>query len=115
MRVLADYEERAIPSMKDSESARILRALYPEQAFQFTSPTGSVGHAAYNLAQFQDQLEVIPKDSIQYHQERRDFSRWIRETLTDPDLAEAIGECTERHELVSILGTRIEELRNRLN
>jgi alpha-amylase len=115
MRVLADYEERAIPSMKDPEAARILRTLSPEEVFQFNSPTGSVGHAAYNLAQFQALLEVVPKDSIQYHQERGDFSSWIREMLTDTDLSETIGECTERHELVSILGTRIEELRNRLN
>jgi alpha-amylase len=114
MRVLADYEQRAIPLMNDPNAARILRTLSREQAFQFASPTGSVGHTAFNLVQFQDQLDVVPLDSIQYHQERGDFSRWIRETLMDPGLSESIGGCTERHEMVSIIGTRIEELHNRL-
>jgi alpha-amylase len=110
MRVLADYELRTIRVMKNRKSAKTLRTVSPEQAFHFASPSGFIGHTAYNLDQFEELLSIIPKDSIRFHQERGDFFRWITDILEDPRLAEGIIGLNERHDLVKIIKERRELL-----
>jgi len=110
MKVLADFESRNIRVMKNKGSARTLRVLPPDLAFHFSGPTGFIGHAAYNLDQFEEQLAVVPGDSIQYHAERGDFRNWIAEVLDDMKLANAIDGVLERHELIRIVRERREFL-----
>lgn len=110
MRVLAHMEARNIRVMKNRRSARTLRVLAPEDAFYFAGPAGFIGHTAYSLDQFEELLHVVPKDSIQYHVGRGDFVSWITSVLEDQKLAEAIGELTERHELIKAVGERRELL-----
>jgi len=110
MRVLADFEAGNIRLMKNKKSAKTLRSLSPEQAFHFAGPSGFIGYAAYNLDQFEELLYLVPKESIQYHQERGDFSNWITDILEDPRLAEEIRGITERHELTKIVKARREQL-----
>jgi len=110
MRVIADYESRHIRMLKNRKSAKILRTLSPEQAFHFACPTGFIGHTAYNLDQFEMLLSFIPPDSLNYHQERGDFARWITDVLNDPELAESINGLTERHDLISVIKERRELL-----
>jgi len=110
MRVLADYELRNIRVMKNRKSAKTLRTLTPEQAFHFAGPSGFIGHTAYNLDQFEELLYIVPKDSIQFHQERGDFSLWITDILEDPRLAESIAGLTERHDLAHVIKERRELL-----
>ena len=87
MAILADFENRNIRRMKTKRSARTWRTLTPEEAFHFTSPSGYVGYAAYSSSQFADLLQVVPADSIIYHQKRGDIARWIEHTLQDQKLA----------------------------
>ena len=45
--------------------------------FVFRMPDGSdIGHAS-NLYEFEQQLRVIPSESIRYHAERNHFSNWV--------------------------------------
>jgi alpha-amylase len=106
MRVLADYEARNIRVMKNKKSARTLRVLSPEQAFYFAGPGGFIGHTAYNLDQFEEMLCIVPKDSIEFHQLRGDFVRWITDVLEDPRLAECIQDLSERHDLIETVRER---------
>jgi len=108
--VVADYELRNIRVTKNRKSAKTLRTLPPELAFHFAGPTGFIGYSSYNLDQFEEQLYIVPKDSIIYHQEREDFSRWINDVLEDPRLAESIRGMTERHELTGLVKERREQL-----
>jgi alpha-amylase len=110
MRVLADFESRNIRVMKNRKSAKTLRILPPEQAFHFAGPSGFIGHAAYSLDQFEEQLYVVPKDSITYHQDREDFYHWINDVLEDQKLAESIRTLRERHELTEAVKERRELL-----
>jgi hypothetical protein len=96
--------------MKNRKSAKTLRILPPEQAFHFAGPSGFIGHAAYNLDQFEEQLYVVPMDSIAYHQEREDFYHWINDVLEDQKLAESIRGIGERHELIAAVKERRELL-----
>ena len=110
MRIIADYESRNIRMMKNRKSAKILRTLSPEQAFHFACPTGFIGHTAYNLDQFEEILYFVPQDSLNYHQDRGDFARWITDVLEDPQLAESISGLTVRHDLLSVIKERRELL-----
>jgi hypothetical protein len=110
MRVIADYESRNIRMMKNRKSAKILRTLSPEQAFHFACPSGFIGHTAYNLDQFEELLYFVPQDSLNYHRERGDFTRWITDMLGDPQLAESISRLTERHDLLRVIKERRELL-----
>ena len=110
MRIIADYESRNIRMMKNRKSAKILRTLSPEQAFHFACPTGFIGHTAYNLDQFEEFLYFVPQDSLNYHQDRGDFARWITGVLEDPQLAESISGLTVRHDLLSVIKERRELL-----
>ncbi len=110
MRIIADYESRNIRMMKNRKSAKILRTLSPEQAFHFACPSGFIGHTAYNLDQFEELLYFVPQDSLNYHQDRGDFVKWITDVLDDPQLAESINGLTERHDLISVIKERRELL-----
>jgi alpha-amylase len=110
MRVLADFESRSIRVMKNRGSAKTLRILPLELAFHFAGPSGFVGHTAYNLEQFEELLYLVPNDSIQYHAERGDFTKWIAEALDDPLLAERIEGLKDRHELINVIKERRELL-----
>jgi alpha-amylase len=114
MRILADYEDRALRTMKNRKLARALRSLSPENAFHFTAPSGFIGYAAYSLDQFCELLAIVPADSIRYHLERGDFACWIAETLGDTGLAERIKGCTERQELITLVCEGRERLWNHL-
>lgn len=112
MKVLSDYEGRNIRVMKNRGAAKTLRTLPPELAFHFAGPTGFIGHAAYNLDQFEELLYVVPGDSLRHHVERGDFQNWIRSVLDDPKLANVIDGMQERHELTEAVRERREYLWN---
>ena len=110
MSVIADYESRNIRMMKNRKSAKILRTLSPEQAFHFACPGGFIGHTAYNLDQFEELLYFIPQDSLNHHQDRGDFAKWITDVLEDQELAESISGLNERHVLTRMIKERRELL-----
>jgi alpha-amylase len=114
MRILADYEERALRYTKNRKAARTLRILPPETAFHFNSPSGFIGHTAYSLDQFCELLTVVPGDSFQYHRERGDFTSWIKEVLGDTGLAENVKDSTEQQELINLVCERRQQLWNHL-
>ena len=114
MAVLSDFEKRAIRFMKNKRSAKTLRALTPEEAFHFASPSGYVGYAAYSLDQFCDLLKVVPSDSIEYHQMRGDIAHWIEHVLFDQKLSEDIIGHTDRQDLIKIIDERRKLLWSRL-
>ncbi len=110
MAILADFELRNIKMMKNRLSAKTLRTLSPTEAFHFTSPSGYVGYAAYNLDQFCALLRVVPGDSIAYHQERGDIAQWIEQTLDDKELAKSVRTSVDRQELLTVINERRELL-----
>ncbi len=115
MAILADFEKRNIRVLKNRSSAKTLRTLTPEEAFNFSSPGGYVGYSAYSLDQFCDLLRVVPSDSIAYHQERGDIVKWIEHTLDDKKLADSVKTGADRQELLSLINERREVLWSHLN
>jgi CheY-like chemotaxis protein len=54
--------------------------------FLFSMPDGTVVDRAHDLRSLLEKLRVVPEESITYHADRNDFSRWLR-VRTEFDLA----------------------------
>jgi len=48
--------------------------------------------AAFNLEDFWEKIKKIPVASLEFHQKRGDFARWIRDVFKEIKLAERIGK-----------------------
>jgi alpha-amylase len=73
-------------------ATEVLRTLPRNEAFYFFEDVDKyTGKSASSLAEFCDMTKTIDKKSIVFHFKRRDFERWIKETLRDPKLAKRIS------------------------
>jgi len=67
------------------------KTVTPDQGFHFftdiAQPTGQV---ALSLREFTLKLKEIPITSIEFHQKRGDFAKWIRNIFEDTVLADAV-------------------------
>ncbi|MHA1939331.1 MAG: DUF5752 family protein, partial [Candidatus Thorarchaeota archaeon] len=93
-------------------ASRILRTVASPEAFLFFTDIGLyTGEFAPCLADFLEKLEKIPLKSIEFHFERGDFEKWIRETLGDENLANMIskiGKSTRGEELRKTIQRMVE-------
>ena len=82
----------------------------PEWGFYFYEAFNkSLFEAAFNLEDLKEKIEKVPVTSLEFHQTRGDFARWISEVFKDTQLAERIANmCSTgealRLELLSALG-----------
>jgi hypothetical protein len=81
-----------------SDKARqVLRRLPSWRAFWFNKGIREqTGHHAMSLAEFCDKIKIVDKDSIEFHAHRGDFSKWIRDALSDDELAGELEEAIEK-------------------
>jgi alpha-amylase len=114
MRILSDLEQRSAALTREKGAVLGLRTFPPEKAFHFHSDYGYTGYSAYSLDEFAEQLEVVPADSIAYHVNNGDLSRWVSEVIGDKLLARELSRRTLRHELVEMVDKRRKYLWSRL-
>ena len=63
-----------------------------EWGFYFYEDVGKpLFEAAFNLEDFWEKIRKVPVASLEFHQKRGDFSRWIRDVFKEIKLAERIG------------------------
>jgi alpha-amylase len=63
-----------------------------ENGFHFYTAIGNyTGITATNLSEFATKLQIIPKESITFHFQRKDFQKWVEYTIKDAALAERIS------------------------
>ncbi len=92
--------ERASKGMNVKMKREVLK---PEEGFYFYASVGKpLNEVALSLQDFTEKVKVIPLDSVEFHQMRGDFSKWIRNILGDAQLADAVEKA----------GGKGEELRN---
>jgi len=101
-------KKRGLQIKVDSESAsKILRVLSPQESFLFfTDIDQYTGEFAQSLEDFYNKISRVPLKSLDFHFERGDFKKWVRETLGDAYLADRIGKINE--------STQTEKLRTAL-
>jgi len=97
------------PELPKKEVAR-------EWGFYFYQDVGkSLFEAAFNLEDFWEKVKKVPVASLEFHQKRGDFARWIRDVFKETQLAERIekirntGEDLRRELLSSIRNPEITE------
>ena len=62
-----------------------------ELGFYFYEDIGKpLFEAAFNLEEFWEKIKRIPVSSLEFHQGRKDFARWVRDVIKEPQLAERI-------------------------
>jgi len=77
--------------LREETTSRILRVLPREKAFYFFTSIGNyTGESAASLEQFVDKTNEVNIKSLEFHLYRRDFEKWIAETLEDQELAKEI-------------------------
>ena len=97
------------PELPKNEVAR-------ELGFYFYEDVGkSLFEAAFNLEDFWEKIRKVPVSSLEFHQKRGDFARWIRDVFNETQLAERIekihntGEDLRIELLNSLCNPRIAE------
>lgn len=63
--------------------------LPPEHSFYFRGPDGKLNLRAQNLSIFMQSADGVDDETWLFHLRRGDYSRWFREAIKDPELAEA--------------------------
>jgi alpha-amylase len=100
----------------------ILRTVPYENGFHFyTAPGKFTYETATSLESFEKKLQTVPADSLNFHFQRGDFQKWVKTTLSDGELAHRLNSVSStlppkelRKELLTIVQTRITELRREL-
>jgi len=120
--VLSDFEARVMLELQKPEwvARRILRSYQHERGFtffhEFARPTQTTVHS---LEELSSALNVVDAGSIEFHNERGDFERWIRHVIGDNILADKLrglanqkvrGEAL-RKRIASTVEQRIKELK----
>lgn len=121
-RVVADLNIRIQDELRKPEYLyyRLVEAEVPDIfKFRFYRRFGEeLGITAGNLIQLIEHLKNIDIDSIEFHMERNDIARWIKDVLGDHELSRKIRKIQKLHgeelrkELLNILQNRIKELSN---
>jgi hypothetical protein len=82
----------------------------PEWGFYFYEAFNKpIFEAAFNLEDLKKKIEKVPSESLDFHQNRGDFARWIREVFKETQLADRIAKMNStgeslRLELLNALG-----------
>jgi hypothetical protein len=71
----------------------------PEWGFYFYETFNKpLFEAAFNLDDLRKKLKKVPVGSLEFHQNRGDFARWIREVFKETQLAERIARMSSKGE-----------------
>ncbi len=120
-KIISDLEARILRELEKPEhvAKRILRELPTGRGFtfffEFARPTGLT---ANSLNEFHSTLKFVDVKSIQFHMEREDFERWIRQVIGDGQLANELTEISKerltgeklRKKILSVIEQRMKEL-----
>lgn len=104
-----------------STISRVLRKLSREEAFYFFISIGNyIGESAASLEEFVKKIGEVNTRSLEFHLYRKDFEKWVAETLGDEKLAEQIKNVRDlnltgdalRDKLYLVVSKRYEELKS---
>jgi len=120
--ILSDFEARVVRELEKPEwmARRMLRHFPTERGFtffyEFARPTELT---IYSLEEFCAALKTVKVGSINFHTERGDFERWIRQVVGDDALTDRLKQVvkeklkgeTLRTRTLSVVEQRIGELK----
>lgn len=120
--VLSDFEARIMRELEKPEwiAKRMLQPFPIEKGFtffyEFARPTQLTVHS---LEEFHNALKVVDLQSLEFHMERGDFERWIRQVMGDDVLADGLKSVSDerlrgkplRAKILGMVHRRIKDLK----
>jgi CheY-like chemotaxis protein len=113
------YTVQQIFSVPPLQTQPLSQERVPEpKRFYFCDEFGHyLDHAAANLEEFHEALTILPLNSLRYHLQRGDFSRWFQDVLYDNQLASRVSTLNHhsqgeslRRALIAMVNRRYKEL-----
>jgi hypothetical protein len=97
----------------------ILRNLTSHEAFHFYSGIGKpINKTATSLMDFAEKLRTVDVRSVEFHFQRQDFEKWLKDTVGDDQLSRRIGGIERkisgealRNEIIKIIKGRADEIK----
>ena len=98
----------------------ILRNLTSHEAFHFYSGIGKpINKTATSLMDFVEKLRTVDVHSVEFHFQRQDFEKWLKDTVGDDQLSRRIGGIERkisgealRNEIIKIIKGRADEIKS---
>ncbi|KON31462.1 hypothetical protein AC482_00625 [miscellaneous Crenarchaeota group-15 archaeon DG-45] len=105
----------------EGKASKLLRTVPRTEGFHFhKGPGDPTGKVAVGLADFAEKVRTVDIRAVNFHFKRREFEKWIKDTMGDADLARRIGKIrkdthgeTLRGEIIQIVKARLEELKEK--
>ncbi len=103
--------------------ANALRTFPSDKAFYFFTSIGSyAGLNATSLKELMEKINLVNVKSLEFHQQRGDLEKWIKEVLGDAELANGIRNLNRlnltgedlRRQLHATVSSRFRSLNNQL-
>jgi len=97
----------------------VLRNLASHEAFHFYIGIGKpINKTATSLMDFVEKLRTVDVHSVEFHFQRQDFEKWLKDTVGDDLLSRRIGGIERkvsgevlRNEIIRIIKGRIDEIK----
>jgi hypothetical protein len=98
----------------------VLRNLASHEAFHFYIGVGKpINKTATSLMDFVEKLRTVDVRSVDFHFQRQDFERWLKDTVGDDQLSRRIGGIERkisgealRNEIIKIIKGRADEIKS---
>jgi hypothetical protein len=98
----------------------VLRNLASHEAFHFYVGIGKpINKNATSLMDFVEKLRTVDVRSVEFHFQRQDFEKWLKDTVGDDQLSRRIGGIERkisgevlRNEIIRIIKGRVEEIKS---
>ncbi len=101
--LLDEYKKDCGDIPKLNNSFKQEEKVTPEWGFYFYEAFNKpVFEAAFNLEELKKKISIVPIVSLEFHQNRGDFARWIREVFKETQLAERIENINNTGEALKL-------------
>ena len=101
--LLEEYKAEYGDVPKLNKSLEKEEKVTPEWGFYFYEAFNKpLFEAAFNLDDLKKKLEKVPITSLEFHQNRGDFARWIREVFKETQLADRIARMNVKGEALRL-------------
>jgi ATP-dependent Lon protease len=105
-------------SLGSLDALDILSDVEFDRGFHFyTSLKHYTGITAISLPEFEEKLKIVDLRAVNFHFRRRDFQKWLEDTIRDVQLAKRINQLNDelsdenlRKEILETVQKRITEL-----
>jgi len=108
------------PQIDKATIAKILRTVPKNEGLElYKAPGEFTGKTATSLNDLNEKLRQVDIRAINHHFKRREFEKWIRNTIGDEELARRFSRLDRelhgeklRNQMMTLIKTRLDELKS---